>query len=697
MKSDRRLLLLLGALAALVVVFVLLRGEGDGQRSRATEGTREEPPRPFAVSDGTAGEQEQASPEANSQGRLVAVRGRCCALPSLDPLPDVDVRWGGMAGLSDADGRFAIEAPFNPACLSASRDGYSVARFVVPPREESVDVGTLYLRQLPAVRGVVKLEDGSPAKSAVVYVWDADSRRGTTTCDGEGRFAVWIEERPEPENLPAPFNLRAAACLPGFVPAVQFLKSADQAVELTLRAGQTVSGRVYDALTHGPVFPGTVLARNPRGCTDSWSVAPLREDGSFTLGGVSWYPSQQLEWPIVVEAKGYLSASLYPPPGGSGLEVPLYPVQDQDVVGRVTSETGATLGGGTVYLGPEHPATPGDVVGYVDWPTARTAEDGRFALRGAPRGLAVVVTATVGALEGRETFAALPETPITIPLHGTDDSANWIRFRVSVVTAWDQPIEGAAVSWATWPSGEEGPFAWMSTRTTDASGTTEFTYNRRYSWPIWITARLGNLFGCTERPQTLQDLEHAPVVIRLRSGTVLRGTVVDGDGDGAGGARVGAWRVEGGRDLLEVAMNVSAAGDGTFALEGIAPAHYVLAAWRDGLVPAIREVEVPSGKELEEIGELRLVPARALSGHVQSRSGKPLTGVSVTWKPARYGLVYHRVLRRGAFTDGRGDFRIPAVPLERLEVTATLGSTSPASVTLPFEGNGPLVFTLPIE
>jgi hypothetical protein len=191
---------------------------------------------------------------------------------------------------TDADGRFGLrELGPGRYLLTASREGFAQARAVVARAGEEA---TVELSRGGTLSGVVR-DAGTGAPLAPFHV---EARRGgrgwkllvgaATVVDASGRF----ELRALP---PGPVVLLASA--PGHLPSPEVEATVPEhpgvaEVEIRLRQGGRVSGRVTDRATGRPLAGAQVLLEGDGGSEpsllDAGASAVSGDDGAFVVGGL---------------------------------------------------------------------------------------------------------------------------------------------------------------------------------------------------------------------------------------------------------------------------------------------------------------------------------------------------------------------------------------------------------------------------
>jgi hypothetical protein len=201
--------------------------------------------------------------------------------------------------LSDADGRFTLgELDPGRYLLRAVHDGLTQTRAVVAqPGEEAV----VELSRGGRIAGVVReAGTGRPLSPFRVEVRRGRGGRfpvaGATVVDPSGRFEI-------ADVPPGPVFLTAWA--PGHVPSDEAEvvvpdPPAVAEVELRVRPGGRVSGRVVDRATGAPLAGARVALEgdggNPPSLLDPGPTAATGADGTFLLGGLPARTLSLLAW-----------------------------------------------------------------------------------------------------------------------------------------------------------------------------------------------------------------------------------------------------------------------------------------------------------------------------------------------------------------------------------------------------------------
>jgi protocatechuate 3,4-dioxygenase beta subunit len=310
---------------------------------------------------------------------------------------------------------------------------------------------------------------------------------------------------------------------------------------------------------------------------------------------------------------------------------------------------------------------PGD--GEPQVVEAETDHEGRFRLRDLPQGSFNLSARAVGFATTRVRGVEVPGGAGTIDL-GTLVLAEAAPIDGFVVDRDGQPVADAevfALDPDHWPvealrfriQGQEpatttGPDGAFTVLDKEAGSQANLAARRRgYALAI---------LGGVEAPTA------EPVVLRLAPASRALGQVIDEDGRPVAGARVRALieRRTAGFSLMAAGGEAQSDSEGFFELEGLEPGMLRLETWATGFLPASREIEIPSGADLEGV-EIELTRGAVVAGLVTGADGAPVIGAQVTvlteGQPGRGG---GGVRSLPATTDGDGRYRLDGVePGER--------------------------------
>jgi protocatechuate 3,4-dioxygenase beta subunit len=449
---------------------------------------------------------------------------------------------------TDAEGRFSLRSPSPAPRLAASAAGYLGRED--GPVVASRPVEIVLPRSVGRIVGTVRDADGRPVAGAHVVAGEWWQAASAATTDEDGGYVLgrrWAG------------MVDVVAGAPGFVRAEGRAPAAgadgDSRLDLVLQPGRRVRGRVLDAET-GRGLPGASFPD----VYETLAVPTSGPDGEFEL---QIHPeTSQLE----ARAPGHAPARAVLGAGTqdlSGVELRLAPYGLY--TGTVLDERGAPLADAEVF------ADPGE--------RARSAADGTFSVLGAGG------TDTTVCLVAR----AGERTPGVAVVNGARRDGYTLRLGLPaplvgrVIDEDGAAIAGAVVtiSMSGGPAWHRGgnPLAALVGRylpllrtSTDAEGRFRVTglptgtYDVSARTPAhrgaWVRARAEVTPGATS----------TEVVLVLRPGHVIAGTVRDGRGEPVVGAHVS---LRSGRDY---SASTETDGEGRFRHEGLPPGNVRLSA-----------------------------------------------------------------------------------------------------------------------
>jgi RNA polymerase sigma-70 factor (ECF subfamily) len=454
-------------------------------------------------------------------------------------------------------------------------------------------------------------------------------------------------------------------------------------VEIELKAGGTVRGRVVDAETGAPIAGATVA--------ESWTLrraVRTGADGRFVLGGLR----VQGVIPCYVQAPGFTSAARDVVAEMDG-EVVFRLARGAEVTGRLVDGAGAAVTDAYVAVGASYSSAPG--LGDCDWLPAPVASDGRFAATGLRPELHYWLFVRARGFGTR--VHALPRPLASGERHDVGD----VRLRPParlegrVVDDDGRPIAGVEITVlgantdrrASLADGAAPPqVSQFEEREahTDAAG--RFCFGALAGGSYRIRARpIGRLDPVTADVELEDGGARDDVQLVIARGLTIAGTVAR---DASAADHV-LW-LSATAEAGDGHVTTRVAADGTFRFEGLAEGRYTIALLMapDGMtMPPLREIEAGATG-------VRLAVERAatISGRVVDTAGKPVR--ARVWAHADGDRSFVRTFS----TDAEGRFRIEVAPGFRGTVAGTPledGSTRKVEVQDVAAGRSDLVLTIP--
>lgn len=644
--------------------------------------------------------QAEGVPEPVTFPALVVREGRVSALPELEPVAGALVWPQGQLGphaVSGRGGRFrlAVRPESAGVPLAAAAAGFHPDQ-ERPGRQDGSEV-TLLLRPAVSIEGVVVDGEGLAVPDVLVLAgWvsarlDARSALALARTGPDGRFILRdLDARSQLSVVVEAEGLWAEPIRMAGLEAGRSLSG----LRIVLRPRVEGHGRVEDREGR-PVVGATVYAapsleedvvRISLQVAESTARATTDESGAYLLSDLAG------EWvDLVAEAPGFAPGRLSRLPVASDAGVAdlgvitLHP--GARLEGEVVDGDGEPVAGVALQATPKQAAGNARVLGAPQGEEvarlASTGADGRFEIGGLPAGTTVDLTARKSGY--RVTRVAGVEVPTERPLRLVLEPGAQVSGQV--VDGGGGPIEGATVHLLPAGPGAGDASARfrvpiLSAEPTEAGG--EFLISGIEPGSYEVAATADDYL-----PASLPGLELGPrerrggIVLRLQTGAVLEGTVVD----------------EEGRPLPQVALFVdptasalstlAAAGaatdaSGRYRLGGLAAGEATLHLMVDGFPRETHTIEIRPGVQQRDFVLRRGV---SVSGRVVDEEG---VGVGGAWlllaPPDGPGASGHTM----SAPDGR--FRIPSVAPGAYRLMVQTQGFHVPSESLPLE-----VGDLPIE
>ena len=324
---------------------------------------------------------EQPVVEAEVRWLAIPDRLRSEATPRKPGSPAVEE---APTARTDAQGRFETWRPpartFDIAARASGFAPFTVRGVRLPPGADPVDLGTLVLQPGVTIRGFVKDPDGRPIAGAGVWVLDelpeiaapeTPETQPSALAAEDGQFAVGDLESGRAVHLVCDH--------PGFLPSYSRGIEAPnrQPIEVVLRPGSSVSGRVVDA-DERPLAAAQIrlwAQEQPPGAATP-PVGPWYRAVTADARGRFFF-ADVAPGPALIEA----SVEGFQPSEPRGLEI----IDSESLRGlRIVLEEGAVLEG---WISAENGDALADARVQIGRSEASSNTQGRYRLSGIPAGL----------------------------------------------------------------------------------------------------------------------------------------------------------------------------------------------------------------------------------------------------------------------------------------------------------------------
>jgi len=550
---------------------------------------------------------------------------------------------------TDAEGRFMVRELASGRVLVAADGGANGFR----------ELTGIAIPQLPDTLLTVVL---APAPEIHGRVLDAATRKGAAGAFVEavsGRRRLWIRTGADGSFVlrPAPAgDWRVTASASRYVRANRQIARAqfsDKPVEILMREGATISGRVTDGQRR-PVVTAKVRAVESENRSASGApMAVTSEDGTFTLRRIPAVEGMRL----VVTHLDFEPASignlgLKPGETRAGVAVAL---RRGAVLTGIATVGDAPLAGVQVIVSvgrSESGAPPRSVAGPPwSWPRATTGADGRFRIGGlSPGEYTVTVSKTGYARDSRDAVIAEgrgPE-PLAFALESEAVIAGRARGKRGTSVP-DQTVSARAADAAS--------------RSSNGARTLADGSFRIEGLKPGVSYNLFVYSGGSNAPRKTVAAPAEGVEIVLAGMGRIAGRVVDAAGRPVPDFQVAAQTDrtgEGTNWVAPVRQDVSSE-TGEFVLENAPAGALEVRVVAKGFQPAhVGGIVVEEGETRSGV-EVKLARGATLRGRaVEARSGRPVPDVEVSAESAAGSVS----------TDADGAFQIEGLPSGKVRVTA---------------------------
>jgi uncharacterized GH25 family protein len=554
-----------------------------------------------------------------------------------------------------------------------------------------------------AVKGEYKLTKGASVSGRV---WDSNKQpvvgarvvvqnarnEFPVFSDGEGKFKV---------DAVAPANrCTASATGPSGTRGTSdpFIVRPGQAVEnIDVRLG--ACGRVMGSARtpDGKPLVGAMVRfvvgklddNNPWGFRQFESAErwPIAADGRFEIPTV---PEGNVT--VRADAEGYLPAwkndvVVRPNQDTGGVELILK--NSVEISGRVEAQTGGPVAGAQIYAQFDGASGKrggnGFVSGLSGDPTAQTDAEGKFTLKGLPEGSWTIWAQAPGFASGTRVSTKTSAGDVLLRL------ATGMKISGVVKDESGGPVAGVPVraakmqnqqnEWWWWGdaqvyTGPDGSFALEDV----ADGAYELTVSAMWQWGREVNVEDTKLSGV--------NAGRDDVVITVKTGSVIEGTIVDQDGKAIRVAWITAQFESGNQQNNDWASQrwAQAKPDGTFRVVGLKPGSYTLYAYGDFKMTTVKGV----GSNTKD-AKIQVEPGYAIWGRVVDSDGLSLAGWAnfQVRKSGEENWQWHNVVQ-----PGDGNFVVLGLEQGRYDIQIMAQGYAPAVTTNVTSGDRELQIVL---
>jgi len=584
--------------------------------------------------------------------------GRPLAGVAAEVVPDPDARGSRMVirlgggdrrvtdrvaqGTTDREGRALLEGvPTGAMKLHLALAGYVERTVDVTIPQQGLDAGALALEPGVTVLGRVADEHGAPIPGAEIRVGSMLGAFGAAVAASDAAGAFAVPDRPREGEL----YLVADRGELGRSQPVRVALPPQGVVELVIAGRRELAGRVVDETTAAPVAGALVSAERATrmqsgGGGMAFAFVTMEGSGEAETDGEGRFRLPGLaagEYTVRVKAASYrpLDQPVKVPESEAPRPVTLLLKPGLAVRGVVVEPTGRPAPGVVVEASPA--SRSGDGIAFAERSvTARSGDDGAFALAGLEPGSYVLSASGENGESAREVVEAGVEEPVELRLEGAGAIAGTVAGRDG------SPVEGASVS------GYGGAETQLEPVPVDAGGAFTFPRVAAGQYRVWAAA---DGWAQAQGQVTVEPGRTATVELTLERGGTVVGRVL-----GLTAAELSRCQV------FSRGARTRPAPDGSFTLTGVPLGRgevgaFVLPESKRRTAPVeLTAVEEPATVELDFSRGARVF------GSVRRR-GAPAPGVLVEAAGGSGG---------GATTtsDSQGQWELAGVEPGRVEVRA---------------------------
>jgi protocatechuate 3,4-dioxygenase beta subunit len=549
---------------------------------------------------------------------------------------------GRIQATTDAAGRFKL-AGLGPGRhdVWARARGRSASRRAVAPGARV----ELTLQPSATLHGVVTGPDGKPVADAIVTALGFRSARvASERSDAQGRYEV--------AGLAAGLYdvaVRATGLAPGVVPDVVLDVRNETQVDVALRPGARVIGRLLDARDKplaGRVTVGEISGHPAPYVLLDLLGAQAGADGRFALDAV----------PVGDHALG----ADVPGQAPKRVEFAVSATQRQVDLGDVRMETGLVIRG-RVRGQSGQPVADATVQASADasrletQPRARSDAEGTFVLAGLEP-----LTYRVNAFARGFGSANADVEPGSDPIELVLEPLGTLTGKV--VDDRGTPVESFRV---VARAAEEGrPWAFNSFDVSDG----RFELENVTAGSYVVSVEANEIGSASVSAKVAASSATDLGTVRLKPGATVRGTVVDTGGSFVEGARIDLARGRFGNTItFGTEAEVVTDRSGAFEAKGVEPGSVELRASHPRYAPsAPLAIVIDAGQPVPDV-RLTLSQGGRIEGSLRRRDGAPLAGALMNVSPleGKSGMG-----EPATATQADGSFAIEHVPAGRVQLTA---------------------------
>jgi len=418
---------------------------------------------------------------------------------------------------------------------------------------------------------------------------------------------------------------------------------------------------------------------------ERWPIGP---DGRFEIS-----PVPEGNVTVRADAEGYLPAwkndvVVHGNQDTGGVELILK--NAVEISGRVEAQTGGPVAGAQIvaqYDGSGgRRGGNGFVAGLSGEPTAQTDADGKFTLKGLQEGGYSIWAQAPGYASGTRVQTKTGAGDVILRLATGMKISGVVKDEsggpVGGVPVRASKIQSGANEWWSWwgdaqvYTGPDGSFA----LTDVADGAYDLTVSAMWQWGREVNVEDTKLQGV--------NAGRDDVVITVKTGGIIEGTIVDHDGKAINTAWITAQFEAGNQDQRDWTSQrwSQSKSDGTFRIVGLKPGSYTLYAYGDFKMQVLKGV----GSTTKD-AKIQVEPGYAIWGRVVDQDGLSLAGWA-NFQVRKSGTENWEWMN--VVQPGDGNFVVLGLEMGRYDIQVQSGGYAPLVTTNVTAGERELVIVL---